>query len=174
MQTEGACAMPVCECVSQCVPACVFVFTKGSHIPRFPASPQHTQTGVRTGESESPDCGAWPRWANITLSLQFRSTARSLSFNVCLPLGLSVFSLSHCAKHRGPLCYSEKEMQLEPNPPCFLSNIIPPLFLRTPTMLSASNNISLTLGNKWSWDKTDLVMSWMSDFKCSSRWPLIR
>lgn len=160
------------------LPVSMFVFAKGSHIPRLSASPQHTRTGVRTGESGSPDCGAWPRWANITLSLSLPPSdlclplSLSHSMSVCLPLGLAVFSLSHCAKHREPLCYSEKEMQPEPNLPCFLSNIILPLFLRSHIMCLASNNISMTLGNKWRSDEIDLVMSWMSDFKCSSRWHL--
>lgn len=145
------------------------MFTKCSHIPRLSASPQHTQAGARTGGEREPRL-----WSMALLSKHYSLSdlclplSRSHSLSVCLPLGLAAFSLSHCAKHREPLCYSAKEMQPEPNLPCFLPNIIPPLFLWSHIMRLASNSISMTLGNKRRSDKMDLVMSWMSDFKCSS------
>lgn len=90
-----------CACVSLWVPVCMFVFTKASHIPRLSAAPQHTQTGVRTGGSASPDSGAWPRWANIPLS-QFLSPLSAVSLIQCLPLSCSLCILTF------PLCQAQR------------------------------------------------------------------
>lgn len=158
-----------CVCVSVLVPvrACL-------HVCIYKGLAHPTILGFATTHTDR--CEDWreqePRlWSMASLSKYFSLSPSNLclplalSFNVCLSLGPSVFSLSHCARHRGPLCYSEKEMRLEPNLPWFLPNIIPPLFLGSPIMRLASDNISLTLGNKWSSHRMDLMMYWMSDFK---------
>lgn len=178
MKTEGACALCVCECVcvsvhvSLWVPVCMFVFTKASHIPQFAASPQHTQTGVRTGESESPDCGAWPRWANITLALPI-SVSLSLSFAVCLSW-FSLYSLF-------PTVPNTESLFVIQSRKCNWSQICPAFRLissllcsnRLPSPCAWPQTASAEAhGNKRSSDEMDLVRSCMSDFKCSLRWHL--
>lgn len=157
----------MCSCVSQLrayLHVCVY---KGlSHPTILSSATTHTD---RCEDWREPEPRLWStaslsKYYSLSLSLPFSNLCLPLllprSMSACLPLGLAVLSLPHCAKHRAPLCYSEKEMQVEPNPPCFQSNIILPLFV------TASKNINLTLGNKWGSDKIELLMSWMSDFQC--------
>lgn len=131
------------------VPVCMFVFTKASHIPRFSASQQHTQTGVRTGERgrESPDCGAWPCCANITpfLSLSL-STDFSLALIQCLsasPL-VSLYSpFPTVPNTEGLFVIQSRKCNWSQICPALLFDIIPPLFLWPPiTMRLASNGTS--------------------------------
>lgn len=157
----------VCKCVgpSACRSACLYLQRARTSHDSWLRHHTHRQVwGLKRARAQIVEHGLAEQ-IFLSLSPSNLCLPLALSFNVCLSLGPSVFSLSHCARHRGPLCYSEKEMQLEPNLPWFLPNIIPPLFLRSPIMRLASDNISLTLGNKWSSHRMDLMMYWMSDFK---------
>lgn len=146
------CFVCACACVSLWVPVITCVFTRSSHIPRFffPASPQHTQTGVRSGESESPDSGAWPRRANITASLSLSHSLYSILPTVPCTEGLFVIQSRKC--NWSQICPAF----------CLISSLLCSCRLPSPCALAS---VSETHGNKWSSEKTDLMMSWMSDFQ---------
>lgn len=100
MKNEGAracvCVCIQCVCVSLWVPVCVFVFTKASHIPRFSIlsrTTTHTQTGVRTGGTQSTGF-----WSMALLSKYYSlnfclSLSPSLCHSVSVSLVCSLYSL---------------------------------------------------------------------------------
>lgn len=95
----------------------------------------------------------------ISLSLsQFFPISLSLTHSP-VSLGLSVCSLSHCARHRGSLCYSESETQTGAKSallsvgyhPSLCSNRLPPPCVRPQTTSSRHMGTSTAQTRRFSW-----------------------
>lgn len=131
------------QSLSACLCWCV-----NSHVPPLGASPQHTQTGVRTGErARERDLTVergLPRCANIALlSLQFVSAA--LSFSVCLSPSWSHFI---------PTVPNTEGLFVVQRRKCNWSQICHPLFLISPAfVLMVSRHAACPKNQSDTWEQ---------------------
>lgn len=154
METEGTCAL--CMCVSLCL--CL--------------------RGLRTSHDSQPRHNTHRQvWelGRVRAQILEHGLAEQifLSFPISVSLLLSMYSLFPTVPNtEGLFVIQSRKCNWSQICPafCLISSLL--CSCRLPSSSPCLASVSETHGNKWSSDKIDLVMSWVSDFKCSLRWHL--